>query len=129
MGLIGTRQAKEYAKAFHMTAIDAATREAASAFVEAARRKFPVSGAVLFGSRARRDDTPESDADVAVFLRGDVGSFARTKLAMADIAFDVLLEKGALIQPLPIWEEEWSRPERYPNPQLLANIRRDGVAL
>lgn len=112
-----------------MAEIDASTREAAGAFLEVASRTFPISGAMLFGSRARNNNSPDSDADLAVFLRGDVGSFVGTKLAMADIAYDVLLEKGILIQPLPVWEQEWQHPERYPNPRLLANIRRDGIAL
>ncbi len=112
-----------------MMTVDAVTREAASDFLDAGKQIFPISGAVLFGSRARLDNMPDSDADVAVFLKGDVGSFVRTKLAMADIAYDVLLEKGVLIQPLPIWENERREPERYPNPRLLANIRRDGVPL
>ncbi len=46
---------------------------------------------------------------------------------MAGIAFDVLLDTDVLISPLPIWEEEWAHPERYPNPRLLENIRREGV--
>lgn len=52
-----------------------------------------------------------------------------TKLAMADVAYDVLLETGVLIQPLPIWEEEWEHPELFGNRDLLRNIRRDGVRL
>jgi predicted nucleotidyltransferase len=112
-----------------MALIGASTLEAAGAFLELAKRAFPISGAMLFGSRARDDASSDSDADLAVFLKGDVGSFVRTKLAMADIAYDVLLEKGVLIQPLPIWEQEWQHPESDPNPRLLANIRRDGVAL
>jgi antitoxin ChpS len=112
-----------------MATIDAETFEAAGAFLAAARRAFPVSGALLFGSRARQESCAESDADIAVFLSGAVGSFVKTKLALADIAYDVLLEKGVLIQPLPIWEQEWRSPDSYPNPQLLANIKRDGIPL
>lgn len=48
---------------------------------------------------------------------------------MADLAYDVLLETGIRIQPLPIWEEEWVHPEAYSNPRLLHNIRREGVRL
>jgi antitoxin ChpS len=109
--------------------IDASTREAVNGFLRAAKRTFPVSGAMLFGSRARGDNRLDSDADLAVFLTGAPGPFVGTKLAMADIAYDVFLDKGILIQPLPIWEQEWRDPERYPNPRLLARIRRDGVAL
>lgn len=112
-----------------MDEIDASTRDAADAFLESAKQKFPVSGAMLFGSRARRDNKPDSDADLAVFLAGEIGSFVKTKLAMADLAYDVLLETGVLIQPLPIWEQEWQHPDSYPDPRLLANIRRDGIFL
>ena len=48
---------------------------------------------------------------------------------MADLAYDVLLETGVRIQPLPIWEEEWAHPEGYSNPRLLQNIERQGVRL
>jgi len=66
---------------------------------------------------------------VAVLLRGRPGRFAATKLALADLAYDVLLETGIRMQPLPIREEEWVHPERYSNPRLLHNIRREGVRL
>ena len=37
------------------------------------------------------------------------------KLTLADLAFDVLLETGIRVQPLPVWEEEWAHPESYSN--------------
>ena len=52
-----------------------------------------------------------------------------TKLAMADEAFEVLLETGIRIQPLPIWEDEWANPDHYSNPRLLKNISREGLRL
>ena len=84
---------------------------------------------MLFGSRARHQQRADSDADVAVILHGAKGPFVDTKLAMADLAYDVLLETGILIQPLPVWEEEWAHPETFINPDLLRNISRDGVRL
>jgi len=48
---------------------------------------------------------------------------------MAGIAFDVMLETGVLIDPLPLWEDEWTHPERFSNPALIDNIRRDGIPL
>jgi predicted nucleotidyltransferase len=88
-----------------------------------------VAGAVLFGSRARRSHRPDSDADIAILLRGPRGRFLDTKLALADIAFDRLLETGVLIQPFPICEDDWAHPERHPNRVLLRNIHREGVPL
>lgn len=61
---------------------------------------YDVAGAILFGSRARGTHRPDSDADVAVILRGEHQRFLLTKLAMSDAAFDVLLETGINISPL-----------------------------
>ena len=109
--------------------VDADTARAASVFVERVAAQFPVSGAILFGSRARGSHRPDSDADIAVLLRGRRGEFVDTKLAMADIAYEVLLETGVHIQPLPIWEDEWEHPESYSNPRLLQNIGDTGIRL
>ena len=109
--------------------LDADTARAASVFIARVAAQYPVSGAILFGSRARGSHRPDSDADIAVLLRGRRGKFVDTKLAMADIAYDVLLETGVHIQPLPIWEDEWEHPESYSNPRLLQNINREGIRL
>ncbi|MCP5143097.1 MAG: nucleotidyltransferase domain-containing protein [Gammaproteobacteria bacterium] len=111
------------------SALDPATDRAARRFLALVRASYAVDGAILFGSRARRDHHADSDADVAVLLRGRKAEFLSTKLAMADLAFDVLLETGVRVQPLPVWEEEWLNPERYPNPALLHNIAREGIRL
>lgn len=112
-----------------MSDIDRDTSVATGAFLKAISGRFPVTRAMLYGSRARRGHGAASDADVAVFLSGPAMPFADTKLAMADIAYDVLLETGILIQPLPVWEEEWAHPEAHANPRLLRNIAREGIPL
>jgi predicted nucleotidyltransferase len=112
--------------------IDPATLKAINAFMERISDAYSVSSAQLYGSRARGDYGKYSDADIAVFLRGArtaKSDLLRIKLAMADIAFDILLDTSILISPLPIWEEDWRRPELYENPRLLENIRREGVVL
>lgn len=109
--------------------IDLETARATRSFVEKVVGRYDVAGAILFGSRARQSFRPDSDADVAVLLHGRPGKFVATKLAMADIAYDVLLETGVRVQPLPIWEEEWEHPEAYSNPRLLYNIEREGIRL
>jgi predicted nucleotidyltransferase len=111
------------------TSLDPATELAARAFLEKIAGRYAVTGAFVFGSRARRNHRPDSDADVAVLLRGGPERFAATMLAMADIAYDVLLDTGIHVQPLAIWEEEWAHPEAYSNPRLLHNIAREGVRL
>lgn len=109
--------------------LDPDTQRAVRAFISRVAAHYDFAGAVLFGSRARGTNRPDSDADVAVLLHGRPGKFVPTKLEMADIAYEVLLETGIRIQPLPIWEEEWEHPERYSNPLLLHNIEREGIRL
>lgn len=111
------------------TELDSVTDYAVRAFVDRLAGRFDVAWAVVYGSRARHEHRQDSDADVAVILHGAKGPFLDTKLAMADVAYDVLLETGVLIQPLPIWEEEWAHPEAFMNPALLRNISRDGVRI
>ncbi|MBT8420689.1 MAG: nucleotidyltransferase domain-containing protein [Gammaproteobacteria bacterium] len=109
--------------------IDPDTARAAAMFLTRIRQKYPVSDALLFGSRVRGDFRPDSDADIAVLLRGEPERLLPTKLAMADIAFDVLLETEVLIDPLPVWEAQWQHPDSYSNPYLLENIAREGMWL
>jgi len=65
----------------------------------------------------------------AMLLHAKPGDFVAIKLALDDVAYDVLLDCGIRIQPLPIWETEWAHPESYSNPRLLENIAHEGLAL
>ncbi|MDD5298407.1 MAG: nucleotidyltransferase domain-containing protein [Rhodocyclaceae bacterium] len=111
------------------TLLDRETEQAARAFAERVGAGYDMAGAILFGSRARQSHRPDSDLDVAILLRGEHQRFLPTKLAMSDIAFDILLETGINISPLPIWLDQWEHPETAPNPALLANVAREGVWL
>lgn len=112
-----------------LTNLDPDTERAAKLFLQKIAGQYDMAGAILFGSRARGTHRPDSDADVAVLLGGEHQRFLTTKLAMADVAFDVLLETGINISPLPVWLDEWEHPENYSNPDLLENIAREGVRL
>ncbi|MCL1860902.1 MAG: nucleotidyltransferase domain-containing protein [Proteobacteria bacterium] len=109
--------------------IDHNTEEAVRRFLELIANRYDMAGAIVYGSRARGTHRPDSDADVAVLLRGERQRFLPVKLDMADVAFDVLLETGLIISPLPVWLDEWEHPEGYSNPALLHNIDREGVRL
>jgi len=112
-----------------MNRIDHDTEAAVRRFLASIASRYDISAAIIYGSRARGTHRPDSDADVAVLLRGEHHRFLTAKLDMADVAFDVLLETGVLISPLPIWLDEWEHPENYSNPALLRNINREGIRL
>lgn len=109
--------------------IDARTRAAVQAFLRLASVRYEIAGAILFGSRARGDQREDSDADLMILLRGARQGFLSTKLDMADLAFDVLLETEINISPLPVRLDQWESPETFSNPALLQSIAREGIPL
>lgn len=109
--------------------LDRRTEAAVRQFLTRIAHDYDMASAVVYGSRARGAHRPDSDADVAVILKGKHQGVLRTTLAMADVAYEVLLETGINISPLPVWLDEWEHPETYSNPALLRNIARDGVML
>lgn len=98
------------------------------AFIESAARSLraalPVDRLVLFGSKARGEDSPESDIDLLVLTRGPVDSALRRQ------ALD-------LLYPMELMEEKWfglmlvSRDDwehgLYQAMPIRAEIDRDGV--
>lgn len=112
-----------------MKTVDPKTERAVRAFLERISERYPVVEARLFGSRSRERHNLQSDADLAVLLRGPRGDAIDVGVDMAGVAFDVLMDTEILVSPLPIWEEEWAHPEAYSNPRLLENIRRDGIVI
>lgn len=112
-----------------MNRIDHDTEKAVRHFLALISGRYDMAGAIVYGSRARGTHRSDSDADVAVLLRGEHQRFLTAKLDMADVAFDVLLETGILISPLPIWLDEWEHPDDHSNPALLHNIDREGIRL
>jgi antitoxin ChpS len=95
---------------------------ATSLFAEAARRRYGdhLRGVYLFGSRARGDQRPFSDVDVAVVVDGSILLQEETK-PLAEAAYDIFLETGAEIQPWIFAEAEWRRAAT----PLVRNVRRD----
>src|ERR1700722_1512521 len=109
--------------------LDAETERAACAFLKRLKGKYPLIEAILFGSRARGDHKPDSDADIAVILEGEKGDRYKVSGDMAGVEFHVLMETGVMVQGLPLWEDELAHPESFSNPALIANILREGVHL
>ncbi len=109
--------------------IDAETGRAIRAFMARVSSKYPVAEGVLFGSRAQGTHRSDSDADLAVVLKGETGSRYKVAGDMAAIAFDVMQETGVLVDPLPLWEAELHRPELGGNRTLIETIVGNGLRL
>lgn len=112
-----------------MKKVDPDTSKAISLFLDKARDSYNILGVILFGSRARGDFQKDSDADLAVILPDGEWDFVATKLAMADMAFDVMLDVGIRISPLPLQIKDISHPDEHLNPDLIRNITTEGVAI
>lgn len=112
-----------------VAAVDATTLHAAAAFLGRIRQSHASAQAILFGSRARGTHTPDSDADIAVILKGKPKDRFLALEPMSDAAYDILMETGIYIQPLALWEAELNRPALFGNPALIDNIKRDSVWL
>jgi len=83
-----------------------------------------VERVVLFGSRARGDAQPDSDYDVAVFLRGDMLDRIAEAYRLADLSTAILEDTGELIHAMPYRAGSYN--DRTP---LMHEIRREGVDL
>lgn len=112
-----------------MVELDPLTRRSADLFLARARERYSVVEAWLYGSRARGDAREDSDVDLALVIEGEMPSASSVAAAMSRETSEVLDETGQYVSPLPIRAAHWREPARHPNPFLLANIKREGIAL
>jgi len=110
---------------------DATVGHAVAAFARAVSDAYGnrLKGIYLFGSRARGDHTPESDADIAVILADDGWDAWAERVRLVDMTYDILIETGADLQPWPIRESEWRDPSVHRNPGLVRNMRADALPI
>lgn len=110
-----------------MTRLDPKTEMAVRAFLARIPAELKIEKAIVFGSRARGDNRADSDADLAlIFERGS--EWAMVDL-LGGLSFDILMDTGVLIQPVPISTLDWTHPERFPRPGFLRNVAREGIAV
>ena len=79
-----------------------------------------VERVVLFGSRARGDARPDSDYDVAVFLKDLTDRWEEVD-RIADIATDIMDETGVFVHAMPYRAETYG--DRSP---LMHEVREEG---
>jgi len=82
-----------------------------------------VERVVLFGSRARGEARPDSDYDIAVFLR-EAGTFTDDSARLAAVSTDILFDTGAVISATPF--PAGADRERT---GFMHELRRDGLDL
>jgi uncharacterized protein len=74
-------------------------------------------------ARARGDERPDSDYDVAVVIR-EPDRWFHEVIRLADLGTDILMDTGAVISAQPF------RPGAYNEPvPLMQNIQREGLDL
>jgi predicted nucleotidyltransferase len=76
---------------------------------------------VLFGSRARGDAHPDSDYDVAVFLRDYRGLWQELQ-PLGEVTTAILLDTNAVISPKPFPQGAYLERTLF-----MAEIRREGI--
>ena len=110
-----------------MKRLDPQTESAVRTFLARVPPELKVEKAIVFGSRARGDNSPGSGTDLAlIFERGNEWSIVGL---LAGLAFDVLMDTGILVQPVPISTFDWTHPEGFPRPGFLRNVANEGIAV
>lgn len=112
-----------------MSRLDPLTRKSIDLFLAGVRTRYPVVEAWLYGSRARGTAREDSDVDLALVIDGEMRLASSVAADMGHETSDVLTATGQYVSPLPIRLVDWRDPARHSNPFLLANIRREGIAL
>jgi predicted nucleotidyltransferase len=78
---------------------------------------------VLFGSRARGDHRPDSDYDIAVFIK-DPGTLTEELDKLAALTTAILLDTGAVISAKPFYAGAYRERTAF-----MHDLRKDGFDL
>jgi predicted nucleotidyltransferase len=78
---------------------------------------------ILYGSYARKQQTADSDIDLAIVLEGDVAAGKEID-RLIDVITDININNGVLLSVYPVSEKDYISV----NSPLLLNIREEGIA-
>ena len=111
-----------------MKFLDPDTEAAVRDFLARIPADIRLERAILFGSRARGEHRPDSDADLALILY-EQGNDGNTLSRLAALAWDVFLDTGIMIQPVTIALEDWLHPNDFLRPGFLKTVEREGIVM
>jgi uncharacterized protein len=102
-----------------------------TSFAGAVRKRLGghLVGLYLFGSRARGDHEPESDADVAVVVDDEAIGWKDLERELVVLAYETLLSGKTVIEPFLVSRSGWADPDLQHNQFLGRAMKRDGRAL
>jgi len=102
-------------------------RKALEDYVAAVRHHYGprLVDILIFGSRARGDARPDSDADLVVILKDGDWRFWGEKMRLSDLAYDALLEAGLWIQAWPVSLSAWQEEDLRKVPFFVVGARPD----
>ena len=118
------------APALDMSNVDAETAQAVDAvFRDLMSADLPgIDRIILFGSRARGDNGPDSDADVAVVFKGsDYDQTIKLIYKVVDVAFESLAKYKFLVSLKVLWSDYLTNPIDAPIPSFYRNVLNDGI--
>jgi uncharacterized protein len=110
--------------------MDLATKEALTAFKQLLTERYGahLRSLYLFGSRARGESRPDSDADVAIFL-DEAPDPVGEQFDLIERGYDILLDTGINIQPWVFAQASLNDPGHHRAAHLVRTIRREGIPL
>jgi predicted nucleotidyltransferase len=86
----------------------------------------PSAEIILYGSRARNDETPESDWDLLILLDGDVDDARADKIRHR--LYEIEWEHDAVLCSVICSRQKWDSP-RYQTMPFHKNVKREGIVL
>jgi predicted nucleotidyltransferase len=102
-------------------------RQALDDYVTAVRKHYGsrLVDILVFGSRARGDARPDSDADLVVILEDGGWRIWEEKWFLSGLAYDAMLDPGLWIQAWPVSRSVWDDQDPSRVPFFVTNARKD----